>query len=97
MLTVTLLETWMIEYLLSNIVFLLEEQNHLERYLPQSFISYTNSNFAKDPDDPKSVTRYCFFIKREIITWYNKQQKMALTLISEAKYIVMSQEAREKI
>lgn len=35
---------------------------------PYSLIRNTDSNFASDPEDRKSVIRYCFFFNRVVVS-----------------------------
>ncbi len=64
---------------------------------PFKLIGYGNSSYAGDPEDRKSVIRYCYFINGAIISWCSKKQKTVLTSIIEAKYIAFGHAIREAI
>lgn len=68
-----------------------------EKYRFLKVVSYTNSNYTRDFEDIKSITGYCFFLKRVVTTQFNKHQKTISTSISKAKYVVMSHKARKRV
>ena len=43
--------------------------------VPYDFIRYGNNNFARDPEDRKSVIRYCFFLNNGIVLWSIKNRR----------------------
>ena len=60
-------------------------------------MGYTNSSYADDIEDRKSITRYYFFLGGGVITWYSKRQQTVSTSTFKAKYVDVSQEAREGV
>ena len=60
-------------------------------------VGYVNSSYAGDFDNKNSITKYCFFLGRDIVTWCSKQQCIVSISTSEAKYVAMSHRARESI
>ena len=58
---------------------------------------YANNSYAGNLKDKKSITRYCFFFEGAIATWFSKQQRTVSISILKAKYIAVSQGAREGI
>ena len=60
-------------------------------------VGYANSSYAGDLDDKKSISRYCFFLGGDIITWCNKRQRTVSTSTSEAEYVAMSHGVREDV
>lgn len=49
-------------------------------------IDFTNSNFAKNLNDWKLVISYCFFLNKVVVSWYDKKQRIILTLTTETEY-----------
>ena len=68
-----------------------------EKYKKLEVIGYTDSSYAGNLEDKKLITRYCFFFGRAIVTWYSKRQRIVSTSILEAKYVAMSQGAKEGV
>lgn len=64
---------------------------------PYGLIGYGDSNFAGDPEDRKSVIRYCFFLNGAVVSWSNKKQRTVLTSTTEAEYIAIGHAAREGV
>lgn len=60
-------------------------------------IEYKDSNYTKNPEDRKSVIEYCYFIKRAIVSWYNKKQRTVSIFKTKAKYIIFGYTAQEVI
>lgn len=56
---------------------------------PYCLTGYADSNYAGDPEDYKSVIGYCFFINRDIISWWSKKQQIVSTSTSKAEYITL--------
>lgn len=59
------------------------------RPVPFELIGYTNSNYASDLEDRKSVIKNNFFIYRAIIFWCRKKQCTVSPSTTEAKYITL--------
>lgn len=64
---------------------------------PYGLISYTDSNFAGDPKDRKSVMGYCFFLNGAVVSWSSKKQRTVSTSTTKAEYIALGHVAREAI
>jgi len=60
-------------------------------------IGFTDSDFARDPDDRKSTSGYVFMLARGAITWRTRKQPLVAFSIVEAKYIGASDTAKEAI
>lgn len=60
-------------------------------------VEYSDSSYASDLEDRKSITGYCFFLGGAIVTWCSKRQCTVLTSTSEAEYVAVSQGAREGV
>ena len=65
--------------------------------LPYCLIGYTNSNFAGDPEDCKSVMGYYFFLNEAVVSWSSKKQRTISMSTTETKYIALGYAAREAI
>jgi hypothetical protein len=48
--------------------------------------NYTNSNWAKDQDIKRSISKYAFNVDNEIINWFSKRQFTMTLFISEIEY-----------
>ncbi len=62
---------------------------------PYGLIGYADSNFARDPEDRKSVIGYCFFLNGAVVSWRSKKQQTVSTSTTEAEYIALGHGARE--
>lgn len=62
-----------------------------------SLVSYTNSNYANDPNDRKSMIRHCCFINGRVVSWWNKKQQTVSTSITKAKYIALKYTIQKNI
>lgn len=60
-------------------------------------IGYTDSNFARNLEDQKSVMGYYFFLNRVVVSWSSKKQRTVSTLITKAEYIALNYVARKAI
>ena len=60
-------------------------------------VEYVDNSYACNLDDRKSITRYCFFLARVIVTWCSKRQYTLSTSIFEAKYMAISYRVREDV
>lgn len=64
---------------------------------PYDLKGYANSNFAGDPEDPKSVMGHCFFLNDAVVSWSSKKQRTVSTSTTEAKYIALGHASREAV
>lgn len=64
---------------------------------PYGLIGYADSNFARDPEDHKSVMGYCFFLNGAVVSWSSKKQRTVSTSITEVEYITLGHAAREAV
>ncbi len=64
---------------------------------PYGLIGYTDSNFAGDPEDQKSVMKNCFFLNGAVVSWSSKKQRTVSTSTTEAEYIALGHAAREAV
>ena len=67
------------------------------RYGQLGIVGYADSSYAGDLKDRKSITGYCFFLARAIVTWCSKRQRTVSTFISKDEYVAVSQGAREGV
>ena len=51
-------------------------------------VGYNDANWAKNADDRKSTIGGCFYLRNNLVSWYNKKQKSISLLTAEAEYIV---------
>ena len=55
----------------------------------QNLIEYSNSDYASDKQNQKSVLDYVYMFERESILWISQKQKSVITSITETEYIIM--------
>ena len=60
-------------------------------------MGYTDSSFQSDHDDSKSVSGYIFILNDRAVCWKNFKQHTVADLVCEAKYIAISDAAKEDI
>jgi len=60
-------------------------------------IGYTDSDFARDPDDRKSTSGYVFMLAGDAITWRARKQPLVAFSTVEAEYIGASDAVKEAI
>ncbi|CAN6456717.1 unnamed protein product [Victoria cruziana] len=61
-----------------------------DQYLDgHKLITYTEADWAGDPDERKSVSGYCIFIGQNIVIWSSKKQKAIARSTAEAEYRAM--------
>ena len=68
-----------------------------EKYGEMGVLEYADSSYAGDIEDRKSITGYYFFFGGGVITWCSKWQQTVSTSTSKAKYVAVSQGAREGV
>ena len=68
-----------------------------EKYGEIDVVEYAVSSYACDIKDRKSITEYCFFLARGVITRCSKRQQTVLISTSEAKYVAVSQRVKEDV
>ncbi len=75
-----------------------EIANHLLREPPPyGLVGYADSNFARDPEDRKSVMGYYFFLNRAVISWNSKKQRTVSTSTTKSEYITLGHVATEAV
>ena len=62
-----------------------------------SIVGYTDSDFASCVDNRKSTTRYCFKFGNGVISLKSKLQECTTTSTTEAKYVAVSDTAKEAL
>ena len=60
---------------------------------PFRLIGYGDSSYAGDPEDKKSVMKYCYIINGAVVPWCSKKQRTVLTSTIKAKYIALGHTA----
>jgi hypothetical protein len=60
-------------------------------------IGYTDSDFARDPDDRKSTSGYVFMLAGGAVSWRARKQPLVAFSTVEAEYIGASDAAKEAI
>ena len=50
---------------------------------------YSESGYAADREDRKSTTRYCTFVRENLVTWRSKKQDVSRSS-AKAKYRAMA-------
>ena len=59
------------------------------------FLEYTDSDWAANPDDRKSITGYVLFLANSPVSWLTRQQKTVALSSTEAEYMAMSNTMRQ--
>ena len=54
------------------------------------FLGYTDSDWAANPDDRKSITGYVLFLANSPVSWLTRRQKTVALSSTEAEYMAMS-------
>jgi hypothetical protein len=65
--------------------------------LTQAIIGYSDSNYADDVDDRKSVGAYVFMLFGGAISWQAKKQSTVALSSTEAEYMAVTQAAKEAL
>jgi hypothetical protein len=87
-----------------------QQLHHLLRYIrgtahfslnfgssDQGLVGYSDSDFASDKDDSRSVGGYIYYLFGSPISWRSQKQPVVATSSTEAEYISLSNAAREQI
>lgn len=69
----------------------------LFRTCHQNLIGYSESDFASDNFDHKSVSGFVFLLNGSAIFWRSKKQTIVAQSTTEAKYVAMSFALREAV
>lgn len=64
---------------------------------PFQLVEYSNSSYARNPEERKLMMRYSYLITGLIVSWCNKKQKIVWTSITKDKYIVLGHISWEAI
>lgn len=63
----------------------------------QGLVGYSDSDFASDKDDSRSIGGYVYYLFGSPISWRSQKQSVVATSSTEAEYISLSNAAREQI
>jgi transposase InsO family protein len=63
----------------------------------QGLVGYSDSDFASDKDDSRSIGGYVYYLFGTPISWRSQKQSVVATSSTEAEYIALSNAAREQI
>jgi hypothetical protein len=63
----------------------------------EGLVGYSDSDFASDKDDSRSIGGYVFYLFGSPISWRSQKQSIVATSSTEAEYISLSNAAREQI
>ena len=59
------------------------------------FLGYTDSDWAANPDDRKSITGYVLFLANSPVSWLTRRQKTVALSSTEAEYMARSDTTRQ--
>ena len=59
--------------------------------------AYSNSSYAGDKGDKKSISGYCTYVGSNLVTWRSKKQDMVSTSSVETEYHSMAQTTFEMV
>ena len=59
------------------------------------FLGYTDSDWAVNPDDRKSITGYVLFLANSPVSWLTRRQKTVALFSTEAAYMAMLDTTRQ--
>lgn len=62
-----------------------------------TFIGYTDADWAGDADDRKSTSGYIFLLSGGAVSWRSQKQKCVALSTAEAEYIAMASTAQESV
>lgn len=87
-----------------------QQLHHLLRYIrgtahlslnfglsDEGLIGYSDSDFASDKDDSRSIGGYVYYLFGSPISWRSQKQPIVATSSTEAEYIALSNATREQI
>jgi len=60
-------------------------------------VGWTDSNWAQDPDDRQSTSRFAFDVGGGVISWSSKKQPTVATSSVEAEYIASANATKETV
>jgi len=60
-------------------------------------VSWTDSNWAQDPDDCRSTSGFAFDVGGRVISWSSKKQSTIATLSVEVEYITSANATKEAV
>ena len=60
-------------------------------------VGWTDSNWAQDPDDRRSVGGFIFEIAGSTVTWSSKKQSTVATSSAEAEYMASANATKEAV
>ncbi|KAH9152519.1 hypothetical protein AeRB84_005072 [Aphanomyces euteiches] len=56
---------------------------------------YTDPDYAANPDNRRSVSGYCTFVGKCLVSWASQTQRIVAQSTTEAEYIALAQAAKE--
>jgi len=62
-----------------------------------NLVGWTDSNWAQDPDDRRSTSRFAFDVGEGVISWSSKKQPTVATSSVEAEYIASANATKEAV
>ena len=63
----------------------------------QDLIRYSDSDYASDRQDQKSILDYVYMLEGESVLWVSQKQKSVMTSITEVKYMTMFMCAKTEV
>lgn len=68
-----------------------------KKYGPLTVVEYANNSYTDHFEDKKSISGYCFYLKRAIMTWPSKRQQTISISTSKTKYVAMNHKVKKAI
>lgn len=59
--------------------------------------AYSDADWAGDPIDHRSTTRYCFLLGTSLIAWHSKKQSVVARSSTEAEYCTLVDTTSERL
>ena len=70
---------------------------HFSSHFSLTLRAYSNANWAGDPTDRRSTTRYCFLLGDSLISWRSNKQTVITRSSIEAEYRALTATIAELI
>ena len=62
-----------------------------------NLVGWTDSNWAQDPDDRRSTSRFAFDVGEGVISWSSKKQPTVAMSSVEVEYIASANATKEAV